>query len=992
MSAAQASGPAARAAQSGWTAALAWTQAAVCIAALAWGTPVRAASLFDPALRFRMIRTDHFIIYVHQGDERRGERLASIAEETWRALRQPLGVNPPRRTQVVLADQTELPNGYATPLPYDTIVIYPVWPPGADFLGDADDWLRVAFTHEFTHIVHLDRSQGWAHLVRDVFGRVTVAFPNLFLPTWQIEGLAVYEESALTGQGRLHAGDFTAVIGEAARTHTIAPLDRINGGLTDWPNGNAPYAYGLGFHEYLARRFGTTSLGALAARTAGSIPYTGSRAFRQVFGESLGDLWRDYDADLSAAEEAAPPARPATPSLRRITHQGFIVSGPRFDRASPRDVIYASRTADEFPSLYRVSIEDRQPHRIARQYVGTTAAPGRTAIYFDQLELRRNVGSYSDLYALTRTTGHVSALTRDARVLEPDLSPDETALVAVQNRSAGRAVVLIRVTTDRARSHAAMKPVVDVFLSEADAQFDAPRWSPDGRQIAVERHRLGSLSELVVIDLATRAVRVVGSLDGARIVTPAWTPDGRALIVAVAPENQPFNLFEYAIDGSGPPRRLTSLSGGATWPDVSPDGKTIAFVGYTADGFDVFTMDYPAPSARDGDPLIALPPSPRTVRGDGSTEADRLPATDYNPLPTLAPTSWSPILQTSGSQVRVGAALAGADVLGYHLYSASATWLASGPSGAIVPSNTAPDWQLAYLYDRWQPTLFAAASSQTSFFAGPPADNGTPTNTTLREHLFEAGVLFPIVHARTSHTALLSAVRAIDDYTEPGQLFSRNRTAARAAWLTTTAHSYGYSISPEQGVTVGSTIEMVRRALGSSADATIATADVRAYLPGLADHQVIALRAAAGLSTGDPTVGRTFLLGGSVTDLGAASFSSSAIGLLRGFPANTFAGSHVGVFNADYRFPIARPQRGYGTWPLFLHTLHGAVFADAGHAWTRTFSSDAIQTSVGAELSADLVAGYVFPVTVSVGSGWGRDRSGVVGDQWTAYVRIGKAF
>jgi acetyl-CoA C-acetyltransferase len=44
-----------------------------------------------------------------------------------------------------------------------------------------------------------------------VFGRVVLGFPNLFLPTWQIEGFATYQESALTGSGRLHASDFRMV-------------------------------------------------------------------------------------------------------------------------------------------------------------------------------------------------------------------------------------------------------------------------------------------------------------------------------------------------------------------------------------------------------------------------------------------------------------------------------------------------------------------------------------------------------------------------------------------------------------------------------------------------------------------------------------------------------------------------------------------------------------------------------------------------------------
>src|SRR5215472_15920194 len=137
---------------------------------------IHADTLFDPALRFRTLSTDHFIIYFHQGELALATRLADIAESTWHTLEQQLAVTPPSRTHLVIADQTEFANGYATPVPYDTIVIYPVWPAGSEFIGNVDDWLRVAFTHEFTHIVHLDRSEGWARWVHGVLGRTTLAF------------------------------------------------------------------------------------------------------------------------------------------------------------------------------------------------------------------------------------------------------------------------------------------------------------------------------------------------------------------------------------------------------------------------------------------------------------------------------------------------------------------------------------------------------------------------------------------------------------------------------------------------------------------------------------------------------------------------------------------------------------------------------------------------------------------------------------------------
>jgi Tol biopolymer transport system component len=968
-----------------------------CAAVLLLATQLHAATLFDPALRFRMRATEHFIIYYHQGEEQLARRLAAIAEETWARLRQPFGVDPPRRTHVVLADQTELANGYATPLPYDTIVLYTVWPAGSEFIGDVDDWLRVAFTHEFTHIVHLDRSESWARVVRGIFGRVTLAFPNVFLPTWQIEGLATYAESVVTGHGRLHAGDFTAVVTEAAVKQKLEPLDRVNGGLTDWPGGATPYAYGVGFHNYLASRFGVETLGALASATAGRVPYTASRAFNKVYGRPLGELWREYERTLDPQPRASSVAvggdglktlpYDAGDDVKRLTHHGFTVLGPRFDRHSPGNIYYSVRNADEFPSLYRVSLNGGRPERLVRRYLGSTTAVGREAMYFDEQERRRNVGVYSDIYVRSPDAGRTRRLTKDARLLEPDLSPDERTLVAVQDRPGQRDLVLVHLKSDGATN----RITIETLVAGLETQFNAPRWSPDGRRIAAERHVVGALSEIVVVDVDTRTARTVASFDRARAVTPAWRPDGAAIVAAVAPEEQPFNLYEFAIGGASPPRQLTALTGGATWPDISPDGKTIVFVGYTVDGFDVFSMEYPSPGA--GPAALSRPSARERAEPQETVSPQGGPAdAPYSPLPTLRPTSWSPIVEGDSTQLRVGAAIDGVDVLGYHFYSASATWLASGPAEAPKPNAAEPDWQVSYFYDRWRPTVFASASSATSFFAGPASDNGTPTEATLRQRQIQAGVVVPIRHTRVSHTALASMIRAVNDYTLPAETISRNRTAARAAWGTTTAHTYGYSISPEGGFAAGATIEVVRRGLGSFADATTATVDARAYLPGVAEHQVVAIRLAGGASSGDSTVGRTFLLGGPTTDPGIVSFGSSAFSLLRGFPSNTFAGSHVAVANADYRFPIARPQRGHGTWPLFVHTIHGAFFADAGNAWTRAFRSNAIKTSFGAELSLNIVAGYFFPFTIAAGAAWGHDPTGVVGDGAAMYVRIGKAF
>jgi hypothetical protein len=77
-----------------------------------------AASLVDPALHFRTLTTAHFVIYFHQGEDHLAARLATLAEEEWPQVGRALGVTAPRRTHVILADQSRLANG---PRPFPTI-------------------------------------------------------------------------------------------------------------------------------------------------------------------------------------------------------------------------------------------------------------------------------------------------------------------------------------------------------------------------------------------------------------------------------------------------------------------------------------------------------------------------------------------------------------------------------------------------------------------------------------------------------------------------------------------------------------------------------------------------------------------------------------------------------------------------------------------------------------------------------------------------------
>jgi Tol biopolymer transport system component len=931
--------------------------AALAVAALP--TVVQAATRYDPRLRFKTFTTAHFDVHAHQGEEMLAARLTAIAERVRSRFEPTLGV-PRGRVQVILVDQTDIANGWATPFPYDAVEITAVPPFEDDLIGNTTDWLELAFTHEYTHILHLDRSRGFMNGVRHVFGRAPLVFPNSFLPIWQIEGLATYEESRQTGEGRIYAGDFRAIVDSAARQRRFATIDRAGGGLDDWPAGNAAYAYGAYFHQYLSDRYGADRLDALADATAGRLPLFGAGAFAHVFGKPLGDLWREFAA--VHVREAPPPGATDT-AARRLTHDGFVVDAPRV--AADGRVYYRTSNADGFPAL--MTIDGASARRLAWRVFGDRTSVRGDWVVFDQLVRVRSVAVMSDLYAMPRGGGRVIRLTREARAADPDISPDGRRIACVVLRPGRRALALL--DFDPRGAPVALRLLVD----DPQSDYSGPRWSPDGTQIVAERRTAG-VYQLVVVDAARGSVRPLVSRGHARVVTPAWMPDGATILFAADPGDEPFNIFAIDVK-SGVVRQVTDSASGARSPEVAPDGSLV-YVGYSADGYDLYSLPPAVVSRSFGDsPPLAGEPEPAVSQDSTVDRVSSLQSgVSYRPLRTLAPTYWQPVVETDAGETLIGAGTAMADALGRHAYAARAAWSAA---------RVRPNWSVSYAYDRWRPTLLARYSDGTDPIGG---------GETRSRELF-AGALLPFRQFRWSQTLLagFDAERDTASCATACRAGARELRSVRGGWLFDSRRTFGYSISPEEGAAVEVAVEGSRGARGSDVAAATGIVDVRLFQRVLARHTVLALRAAAAVSGGDAAAQRIFAAGGPGPSEPLFDFGRDTIGLLRGFDPEDIVGSRAAVVNADLRFPLLRVQRGSGTWPIFIRSLHGAAFVDAGNAWDASLRAADIRSAVGGELSSDAVFVYSFPLTIAAGAAWTHDP--VAGrDRAAFFARFGYAF
>jgi Tol biopolymer transport system component len=921
---------------------------------LAGAAAARAAS-FPPELRFRSVSADRVTVHFHQGLEGMARRAATLATEILPRNEARFGVHV-GRVNLVLSDVEDDPNGFATPLPYPLVHVRAVAPDGSEDFGNYDDWLRLVLTHELTHVVHLDEARGVVRFGRKVLGRAPFLFPNASTPTWMVEGLATYEETQGTAFGRGRNPDVRMVLRMAALEDDFLTEDGAVAGLDRWPGGQAAYFFGEAFLADLAERAGPSVLPDLARVHSGRVlPYLDEFTARKVTGSTFHALWTEWRASAGAAfardaEEVR--ARGLTAS-RALTTRGVRQSAPRF---SPDGhwIAFTDRDLTHFRSIHLVGRQGGVEHDLIKRNGGTSLAwtPDGHALVYDEPEVFCFFRVRSDLRLFDLATRRTRWITRGLRARDPDVSRDGRTVVFVREQGDRSDLALVLLDGTGAR---------DLTHSEPGTQWSSPQWSPSGDALVASRFLPGGMLDIVRVDPESGAVTPL-TQDRARDLEPVWTPDG-ASVVFRSDRDGISNLYSLRI-ADGALSRLTNVLGGAFTPDVSPDGREVTFASYSARGYDIHVMPFDAvglgPAAAFEDPY------PAVAKGPPATSAPDRP---YRPGSLLLPRFWTPYVDWTSHETRIGVVSAGADALFRHAWAADVRY---GTGTDRVGGH------LFYQYDRFRPTLTLSAEDKRD-----AAANGF---TRSREVIARATM--PLRRTLRAAQSVSLAYRrrreTVEDTVKPDRL---DLGGLEAAWSISTARQFPYSISPVEGYRVRMAYVKEAPALGSDVSLGKVVADARAYSRVLRADDAVAVHLAAGITIGQPTFKRSFAVGG-FPDGALFDVVGTNHAVLRGYPDDAFVGRRFVDANVEYRFPFAHPQRGYRLLPVFVRHVHGTVFADAGNAWSGGWRWADLRLSAGAALGSDLTIGHALPVTFTVGLARGFAEKGET--RW--YFRTGLSF
>lgn len=870
---------------------------------------------------------------------------------------------PPERTRMVLVDEFDLSNGWATPFPFAQIRLYASPPQDVNGLDSMDDWLHGLILHEYVHILHSEMASGSAAGLRRLFGRTPLlpllvplsSFPHALSPPLLLEGLAVYlETDQQHGYGRLQSNYYRMLMrAEVASGELMSLSEAVTPGRS-WP-ANRAYLYGGYFIDFLVRRYGEDSVRRYLQYYSNEVLlyFTQQGTARQVFGHSFESLWQAFLADLrqqfasagtaggtSAEVQVWQQQLPRMPRLAAAQQQLYTLADSRHERQSiqhwpqpqhpqqpPQRLVHSNRVTDLDVSAGGVLLTSR----------ALTYASGRV---------------WNDLFIWQPQRGW-QALTRQQRFRKARWLSNTQILAS---RSLAGISELWLLTLDDQQQLQQSQRLWRGTAGQVVADFDV--WQ---QQLVASIKQPGQGWNLYHSRINATAALNWQPLTNSRAYEqgPRFSADGRLLFSA--DYHGRFNIYRLDpaawLQPSEQPQleQLTHSDSGAFTP--LSVGQQLFYSRYRHDGFELVSQPLTAGySQLSRDSLSGRYDYPLQPQ----QPAEVSPEQDYTVISpafyrSLQPHSWTPYYLQDGEQRRVGLATAGTDALGRQRWS-----LLLNHDSRQQQFNGQFLWQ----YDnRWS--------------LGFSRDHTTLGNWLRRDDswLLQRDWLLPQWQDQLSLHSGLSYEHQRLLATE----LSRDESLVGAALRFNNQQFF---------------IDVAGVGWGSDADLVFETNDVLASdysgdvwqgrwrhhfdLPGRSS-----LSYSLALGKAGPQA-QAFVLGGEQGEqqrlFGRNEYR------LRGYDQGVQSGHFIHQQTLQLGFPLARIERNWGLNPLGLGDISGRLFIDSGRAWFRRQQRDQL-TGIGVEIRSDIILGYRLLAPLTLGLAKGLNPAN--GEQRQFYLRFG---
>lgn len=465
--------------------------------------------------------TEHFVFIFQEEGSESADELIQYAEEVYSEVTKFFEFYPEKVRCLIYAD-TDRANGYFTPMPPHHISVFTAFPVNHTFKDGNDSWLRIVFTHELVHHVHLTADYGFLAGASRIFGEPVKNTAGGFLPGWAIEGITVYLETALTSGGRGRSSFFelyykAPILEDAFMSPEQTAYE------SSYPPPGRIYVAGYILTDYLLEHYGRETYQKIY-REYLSFPFLGYyRAVERVTGKPFEEIF--YRMKVELEEQFTPflafpkgtrvsPEETGNFSLPVPTERGLITF--RRTPLLPGALVLIDPETREEEILFETPLSDNASFSADK----TGRKIAFSASTWDYTR-KGNPAARNKVYLLDAESGEVRAVDKSGGMYHPALSPDSTEIAAVRRRGSSSRLEIRMIDDDD----------WSVLPIPTDGVILNPVFSPEGESIAFTLDRGGKQRCWIIRRKgpAWGDPEAIPLPPGGEAFNPRFGPDGNAL-------------------------------------------------------------------------------------------------------------------------------------------------------------------------------------------------------------------------------------------------------------------------------------------------------------------------------------------------------------------------------------------------------------------------------------------------------------------------------
>jgi hypothetical protein len=890
---------------------------------------------------WKRIRTEHFDIIFTAKQQDLGLYYANQAEFAFENL-STVFTNRPKKIVMILNDTTDISNGYATRIPYAHIMVYTAPIGDHESLSESGEWARELITHEMTHILQFEPALSFYKFLRPLFG--TIVAPNLLMPLWWKEGMAVEMETQFSPQGRSRSYFQDASLRAFVLDKKLFEykLPQANEVLPSWPYGSRAYLFGSVFWSSFAQDTKISNVDTIVTRQGERVPYAVEEPMREIVNRTYEGQYTKAlnEVEINANLQIEKLKQQEISNIQTLKTQGESSFNPNWSNEFKILALIEQVESDHEIKFFNDQREElKLKHRPSGKLSSLQFHPYAKKVLYAKVEDLNSKYKVSDLYMYDLETEKSEQVTFNQRAREASFSDDGKKIVFVSTFDGKTQIKTFDFET---------KKIKTILSGDFKNRYQSPIFWTQNKILYSKRNASGqqklysyqldheqeNLINLNLADIRFLRKKIINS-------TPT--------LFFTSSENGVHNIYSSADLKKAIP--VSHVATGLWSYDIDPTQKQIWASQMTSSGFQVGSLELK--NRQQKLPAIQNKLAERyDYKEKKQTEKNYTPE-DYPAAGYLIPTYWIPFIATSSSSrgMYLQAQTSGHDPINIHDYSLQANYdtelQKGGFTGYYTNSATNLPFQISGVV---QSKSLGEASNLVETKTG--SFGLTPDLFWLSKNLtFQIGVQ----HQQTDYFG--------------------NQTQHWGSYLLANYIDFTqniFQISPDHGWGAYLKYENLQN-IKNSRDYNKVMASVIAYFsPWLPTHHAIMTRVST-LLTFESIQSR---FGASNTSLFYNSDTTLPQFVLRGYQPSQFYGRSMWNANLEYRFPVKKIEKGSGTDAYFLKRVSGALVTDGlgveGGSITEknAFEKRTINESFwssGAELKLETTIGYVLPVNFVLG-------------------------